>query len=424
MRSIVSRVRTRSSEQRFEGQYTTYDGNFNTETSPWYLGSAVNLQKTEDFVHRWPDPGNGGDIGGPFLSQKVETRVSAISANSRSYTADYSWPYYGWRAYKGPLLAEVPKAYSAGIPPNDLGVPGSDNDLIVAGTEAVGRTIPTNPVANVSVMLGELLREGVPKAIGAGLLKSRFKDYREIGSEYLNYQFGWAPIAADLKSVAKAVSESEKRLAQLKRDSGRPVRRRLHLPTLHDAKQSNTGGSYDPVPWAPGIYDPGDRRTITETFERKRWFSGCYTFHFEMPNKQTQSLAYAAKQARVLYGLDLTPEVVWNLAPWTWLSDWAWNAGDIMSNASRFSRDGLVMRYGYIMEHTMYTREYTIHGVRPRNYFGVLQAPQSTSIHYLCENKARMAAHPFGFGMRDGDLDLRQQAILGALGLSRGPRLS
>jgi hypothetical protein len=305
---------------------------------------------------------------------------------------------------------------------NDL----DDYQITSLGTTAIARSIPTAPAADVSVMLGELFREGVPKAIGAATLKNRFSDYRDIGGEYLNYQFGWKPIVNDLKSVARAITESEKTLNQLERDSGRNVRRTFKFPPYHSVDESvgTTGAYYVAPTWLPNmIVMAAPVQRIYRNVSRESWFSGCFTFCFARSDAQRGRLAAQAQKARVLLGLDLTPEVVWNLAPWSWLADWATNAGDVFSNVSRFSRDDLAMRYGYMMSKGESIQTTSLEGVMSRDMNGNLVAGRTVSSSWTYSSKRRIPATPYGFGFDMGGLTLRQGAILGALGISRGPRV-
>jgi hypothetical protein len=369
-----------------------------------------------DNIHDWPNGRSSGrDVGGSFVSTTKSVEYNAPKISAYAYYNGDEW------TYNGPCLASIDTWPTVGSI-----APGTESQLRTDGTTAIARTIPTSPPANVSVMLGELFREGVPKAVGASLLKSRFRDYREYGSEYLNYEFGWKPIAADLKSVARTMIESEKILDQLERDSGRNVRRKFAFPTANSTSESTgTSTRYAQVIGLPtGTVIWGTNNwSIRGAHERRRWFSGCYTYHFKRPTAHANSMRGAVQKARVLYGLDLTPEVVWNLAPWSWLADWVSNAGDVMTNMSRFSRDDLVMRYGYIMEHsknvhvdTLNNISYSTSGLRKT------VASCSPSTTYTVETKQRYPATPFGFGLTESGFDASQWAILGALGISRGPR--
>lgn len=115
-----------------------------------------------------------------------------------------------------------------------------------------------------------------------------------------------------------------------------------------------------------------------------------------------------------LLGLRLDPELLWNLAPWTWLIDWFGNLGDVVTNGSQYLFDGLVMKYGYVMEHY---KEVSIFDTTPIRFInGTSASPQAT---FLRETKRRLGATPFGFGLDIATLSEWQWSILAALGMSR-----
>jgi len=119
-------------------------------------------------------------------------------------------------------------------------------------------------------------------------------------------------------------------------------------------------------------------------------------------------------EAGKLLGITLTPDTLWNLAPWSWAVDWFSNAGDVVSNISDWAVYGLVLRYGYIMEHTIVRDTYT------RTPTGLnVSGGATSSITLVTETKIRRRADPFGFGLSGVALNATQQAILTALGISR-----
>jgi len=77
--------------------------------------------------------------------------------------------------------------------------------------------------------------------------------------------------------------------------------------------------------------------------------------------------------------------------------------------------DGLVMKYGYIMEHTL---------VRDTYYFWGPTGYKSRNVHpmpitFVTETKVRRRATPYGFGLTFGGFTTLQKSILAALGISR-----
>jgi len=121
-------------------------------------------------------------------------------------------------------------------------------------------------------------------------------------------------------------------------------------------------------------------------------------------------------QARKILGLELTPENIWAITPWSWAVDWFTNAGSVIKNYQAFALDGLVMRYGYIMEHVV-TKNTYYHVGPILNCWGDSDAP--TPMCFVTETKKRRRATPFGFGLTMAGLTTRQKAITAALGISR-----
>lgn len=121
--------------------------------------------------------------------------------------------------------------------------------------------------------------------------------------------------------------------------------------------------------------------------------------------------------ANKLFGLRLTPELWWQLSPWSWAADWVGNTGSVLHNLSAFSNDGLVMRYGYVMETVKVVTTYTLVDC-------VLRTGQKvdSSQTYVQERKQRRRATPFGFGLNPASFSDKQWSIIAALGISRMPR--
>jgi hypothetical protein len=132
-------------------------------------------------------------------------------------------------------------------------------------------------------------------------------------------------------------------------------------------------------------------------------------------------MRHARSQIRQAISLDLDPETVWNLTPWSWAVDWFSSAGDVVHNLNAWSKYGLVMRYGYLMEHKVLRNDhfttYTAPQLKGQN------PPSATpSMSFYTETKRRVRANPFGFGVSWNGLDKFQLSIAAALGLSRGSK--
>jgi hypothetical protein len=320
------------------------------------------------------------------------------------------------RRYTGPVL---PVSTNLALLPSY--VDRSDTILNQKGAEAVARCKPTNAVADLSVALGELYRERLPSIARWDQIKYETDKARRAGSEYLKSEFGWMPLLGELNDFIRAVTHAGELLRQYERDAGRVVRRQYTFPPEKTTTSQAFSGNASPV--LLGVDPSGYRKTgliseghVVKTVEtvRKTWFSGAFSYTLPVGYNSHDALVRQAARASILYGAELTPSTVWNLAPWSWAVDWFSNAGDVIANASDYLTDGLVMRYGYIMEHSLVRESYAYYG--ESNF----QTPiQPQTLTFVAETKKRRQANPFGFGVSWNGLTPRQIAISVALGLTK-----
>lgn len=323
----------------------------------------------------------------------------------------------------------------------DLELSNAEQALFMKGAEAVRIARPNKPQIDLSVTIGEIRKEGIPALIGsmAGRSRTVLDLFRSGGKEYLNLQFGWIPLLRDLTSLVQLVPKVRTVLEQYERDIDRLVRRRFHFPaqTTVDTTLAFTAShaAYRRATGTPWGYPPEDHLTfrpsgqvpeqVNQTIENT-WFSGGFRFYHRSVPEALRELSLFEEKANLLLGTRLDPEVLWNLAPWTWLSDWFINFGDAIGNASALLSDDLVMQYGYLMRTTQQVQTTTWpEGLWYRSPTGAVssvwkKAPggaYSQSVSRV--TKQRGKANPFGFGFTDADLSENQLAILAALGMSR-----
>jgi len=320
--------------------------------------------------------------------------------------------------YSGPWVTKdlnvVGQTGTHKLPPTLL-----DDLMIARGTTAIARTIPTNPVASAAQFLGEL-REGLPSVPGSHLIGS--KSPSSLGDEYLNAEFGIRPIISDFRKFGEAARTSNKVIEQLKRDSGRLIRRRYTFPVERSVEttvvQSAAGGVPAHRQLAPNCYQSVGPmyRTREETY--RFWFSGAYTYAYVDGDSAVDRARAAEQRLNRLFGVRINPELLWELAPWSWAVDWFSNTGDVIHNLSALSSDSLVLRWGYIMCHYTCRDTYSAPTTLLR---GGGRSPQKQT--FVTDVKKRLRATPYGFGLDLGSLTGRQWAILAALGMSRGNRM-
>jgi hypothetical protein len=271
----------------------------------------------------------------------------------------------------------------------------ADDVLNGWGATCIARCAPTNPLADAGTFLGELRQ--IPKIPGRDFYKSGLKGS---GGEYLNVVFGWMPAWRDIKSFREANAKADEFLKNLETHSGKDIHREYTLLDTRDVTETTISANASSTLDLPGNpYRKNPLRRTTVTTERV-WFSGVFRYLYQRTPEQKEFFR-RIQDARDVYGLDLSVEVAWNLLPYSWLADWYGNIGDVAHNLTRFSQDGLTMRYGYIMRHKRIEYIYT---------YG------PSSFTTVAEVKQRRRASPFGFGVNLANLSDRQWAILAALG--------
>lgn len=408
---------------RVKSSHTTPTGAPSNSDVFYDLGTPIpGTQITVSEGHQWPPPkGSLADRGGEFFTQKryaiVDKTIHEMHLKENFYTQPGNiWTGTLVTDQYSPMYPMYPYTYGTSVWPALM---HSSNAVLDAwGAKAIAMCKPTNSVADVAVALGEILKEGLPSLPGAQTWKSRAKLSKDAGGEYLNITFGWLPLVNEIRSVADAVSRADEILAQYERDSGKVVRRRLEFP-LEESSVSQVLKT-DATPYGPlsSRFQQNEKKgTLIRTVEKstRRWFSGAFTYYLPSGYDSRERQVRQALLAKKLLGLSLTPDTLWNLAPWSWAIDWFTNTGDVISNLTDMATDGLVLRYGYIMEHTLHKVTYTLEG---HSY--QMSSAHPAPMSFVTETKIRRKANPFGFGVTWSGLSPRQLAILAALGLSRG----
>lgn len=434
-------------KERFQNVHTSGTAaNAGGTASPWSLDLKLAHQRTQSeshlfpFVERekrtrrmpdyWLDFMSRQDLGGPFITEKATT-VSHLARGRARRGLYFNLPW-SWSIDSGPLVlagSEHPLNLA-----NSTEMAALESTLFALGGTAISRTRPGKPQADLALMIGELKKDGLPSVIGSLFSRSKsLRDvFRESGNEYLNLQFGWIPLIKDLTAACQAVSNTRKVLQDHEHMLNKLLRRTYRFDTyrsftegltqsnsayeIHPTQQGATF-SYCRFGTTTGNQVPIEQsRTVTNSH-----FSAGYRFYYPDIDTALNALTEFEHQANILMGTRLDPEVLWNLAPWTWLIDWFVNFGDVLGNISAIISDGLVMQYAYIMQETTTVREITLpRGLFTRQTSGMIadNAPFYQRQEY--HRKVRVRASPFGFGLTPEMFTSQQWAILAALGISRG----
>lgn len=289
--------------------------------------------------------------------------------------------------------------------------------LFGLGGTAISNTIPFQESASLATALTELLREGLPSLVYLNLIKGR-GSIRSQGAEYLNYEFGIAPLIRDIQSLLLSVKKANALLTEYENRHGKHIRRRFDFDPVSETTFSTLPGtytSYFPTQYRSG--DPFGSLRMIRTQSVNTWFSGAYLYYLPTPDSGLWAqLREWESNANHILGSRITPELVWNVTSWSWLFDWFANLGDIISNISRLGQDGLALEYGYIMQYSRVQAEFSF-----QNLFTYGQK-FSVAETFEVSRKVRRKASPFGFGLNPNSFTEKQWAILGALAMTKAPK--
>lgn len=373
------------------------------------------------------DPTGSQDIGGPFQTWKVTSvaypRRMFQLRGGNPLSTNYKYDGYASAWDSTPVFTS-----------SDFPIPSSAAVLNSLGTTAIARCIPTNPLAGMGQFLGEL--HDLPKIPALRAWKNRARNLRngakrinfdklsrEAAGEYLNQVFGWMPFVGDLQKFAKTAKNAGPLMEKFASGSNHLIHRRYYFPDVTTtAVQVISSNTYPDPALNVSLWTGGGVLTKTTVTTTKQWFAGAFTYYLPPIDRKDNGFVQtinkwknAESQANRLFGLRLNPDLLWKLAPWSWAVDWATNAGDVVHNWSSFASDGLVLNYGYIMEHKVTKVTYSLVGV------ACSAGKQDFFQELTYEVKTRQRATPYGFGVNPASFTAKQWSIIAALGISKSP---
>jgi len=217
-----------------------------------------------------------------------------------------------------------------------------------------------------------------------------------IPDSFLSYNFGWAPLIADLFRLFDFHKAWEFKLKQLSEMKGGPrIKRTLH-------KFEGTGDDQYFI-WLFAAASTYPRYKINRS--EKIWFTAYATLLDEVPDRNSN-----ADFNRLMLGLKADSiSTMWNLIPWSWAFDYFSNIGDVLS-----ASDGQ-LKWEYdkvcVMSHqeTIYTC--LSYNTPPGVYVDKLPKALSSS------KRRRVRTHPTPAFTFSPWITTKQSANLGAIGL-------
>jgi hypothetical protein len=324
--------------------------------------------------------------------------------------------------------------------------PTSDAYIRSKGAEMLRASRPTAPHASLGQWIGEL-RDFHSLFRSANLVGGNANVLKAGGAGWLGYQFGWAPFIGDLLKAAQVILNSSTHIDQFLRDSGRLVHRKQRQvlnqatytvpgtitvpPNIVPQGQNEAGYTFS-TPYGDlktryrvGIGNSDFRAAfskinVTNTTEI-RSFAMFEYFAFD-PDGFLEKLGWYEQQARYLLGLTLTPDLLWELTPWSWILDWFADIGGFLSYQVSVENDSLVMRQsGAVVDSltTFQAKVYTYYHPDVNTPLPGYDQP-FYNISTSLRKQTRLASGPYNMGTT-WDLSNRQWYIVGALGLTIAP---
>jgi len=332
--------------------------------------------------------------------------------------------------------------------------------------KAIATLAPNKPSVDLTAFLGELLegisipflllfkdqlkvirqKERRDRAASKGYVAKPAKGDRTttkqltekgqaIAGEYVGVNFALLPLISDIMAIVETLEKAQLKVDQYMRDSHRGVRRSMVLSKtrkvesfdgteLSDKGRITADGAVYPFRIGSGSYSDQSvqvsnlKSRLVMVKEEKIWFSGSFTYYAQQSTSDMKKVFDEhMKKKNLLFGEGLTSEALWQLAPWSWLTDWFFDLQSSISAHRRMSDDSLVLNYGYLMCETVYR-------ATQESWFDVPPGSNlrfnSVSSTVSSVRKERHRANPYGFGIKTpGGLNARQGAILTAIGITR-----
>jgi hypothetical protein len=181
----------------------------------------------------------------------------------------------------------------------------------------------------------------------------------------------------------------------------------------------NFGPGANIASWTELYNGSPDRQLLVNNSSfQKIYFTGNFVYSLGLSKGLLGKLDSFEQLANKLLGTRITPAVLWELTPWSWLIDWFVDVQSAITAAGLQLDDGVLMRWAYLMRETRLKVSSTV------NADGLFvygpNGPITATTHYV--KKERVRGTPFGFGLNPASFTGGQWAILAALAISKGPR--
>ncbi len=402
------------------------------KNTPAFLGTHICTDETH--------PGPPYRSGGPLAVRKLTIDIQRFAPFSLTWNSGGNLYYKGYMSIQPYVPSQPPPLSLAGW-----------------GAKAYSRALPTHPIYNLGVSIGELkdlpgmvnqtMRgfSALAKRTSPEAIASAFSSVRDFlsaaksapsaaGHTYLYGAFGLWPMLQDAMFLAEMHDKLAKKIDWLRRHNNKSVYRKFTMDA--GGFSENIDRTIDPYSTVnPGLngacYDflanAGYRPyPVRKDYDHKIWFAGRFRYYIPELDPKRKKKPFGLSLKSHLLGLAPDPSILYKLIPWTWLLDWFTSVGSALSNLYQNAKYCVVAQYAYIMCHETfkYTApgEITVNAGDLGDFIG--RGAKYWPLHFVGESitkweySTREVANPYGFGITFGSLSAFQWSILVALGLS------
>lgn len=310
--------------------------------------------------------------------------------------------------------------------------------------EMFRQSIPTAPEIDLTLFIGEL--KDLPKLFARAAYAP--KSAKEAGGAYLNQVFGLQPTLSDILKICEIIVKMVPQLKQFQRDSGNQVRRKRYrqlwehnnggVTTIPNASRLGTltlggvtlqYGGVHYVPTGAGVpYVPELSWSLTAS-ESVRMFA-TFEYFIPQPSGLAGRLDNYKRQAERVLGSGVTPGLLYDLSPFSWLVDWFIDIGGLLRYQEQVASFNVVAtKAGHIYQRDLdfvaqitryYDKRPTLGvGDRPMDGYRI-KSNDSTMLSFRKERRRR--GSPYSMDPT-WNFSKSQWGILGALGLAMSPEV-
>lgn len=356
------------------------------------------------------------------------------------------------RSYSGGLVIHPPGNYTVAsesiADPNDWRPGVNENNLQDLGARGWEKLRPKPDGADVFQSLVEireiprmirplangyhrlwddLVRQNVRRPREVDFL-TRLRDQqipKRLSDSFVEANFGWRPFVNDVTKVVDTTIFYNQILNGNIEKNGKWQQRRF----LEDDQitqtvlfEQTTQGLNTQTWTSPSLGSFANYARIKiyrEEFTRI-WYDGKFRYYYpeyvKIPPSQLGALVRVQRALR-MYGLRVSPTLLWKVTPWTWLADWLGGFGSNIQMVEDQLSGNVLAEYMYLMRETFARIRYSL---ALRFNDGI-----STSLSAIREVRVRRREGQqsnFGFSANPAGLNSMQVAILAALGIGRMSR--